>query len=196
MDTDVGAIRRLAARYSPAQRRTIDAALHLFADHGVAGTSLQMIADAVGVTKAAIYHQFATKEAIVLGAIEMQLQPLEAALEDAEAAEAKGPGLQAREALLARVIDSVVGNRRALSTLQSDPVLLRLLGEHPPSRQLWVRLYSVLLGDDLDEAARVRAAVLSAAIGSVAHPFVIDLDNDTLRDELLQVTRRLIFRPG
>jgi AcrR family transcriptional regulator len=32
----------------------LDAALDLFAEHG--GTSLQMIADAIGITKAAVYH--------------------------------------------------------------------------------------------------------------------------------------------
>ena len=34
------------------------------------GTSLQMIADAMGVTKAAVYHQFHTKEEIVLAVAE------------------------------------------------------------------------------------------------------------------------------
>jgi AcrR family transcriptional regulator len=188
-----GTLRDLAARYSTAQRRTIDAALALFADHGVGGTSLQMIADALGVTKAAVYHQFPTKEAIVRGVIEVQLQPLEQALEQAEAA---GPSLRARQDLLAAVIDSVVKNRRALSTLQHDPVLFRVLEEHEPSRRMWVRLFSDLLGDHLNEPARVRAAVLSAAFGAVAHPFVIDLDNDSLREELLRVTSRLIFKPG
>jgi AcrR family transcriptional regulator len=47
---------------SAAQTRILIAALNLFADHGVSGTSLQMIADALGVTKAAVYHQFKTKD--------------------------------------------------------------------------------------------------------------------------------------
>ena len=75
-------------------------------------------------------------------------------------------------------------------------MLFRLIGEYAPSRQLFTRIFAVLLGDDLGEQARVRAAVLSAAIGSVGHPFVIDLDNDTVRDELLKVSRGLIFRLG
>jgi len=186
-------LRELAARYSPAQRRTIDAALRLFAEHGVGGTSLQMIADAVGVTKAAIYHQFSTKEAIVLGVLEVELQPLEEALEAAGSADLNP---RAREEMLARVIDTVMANRHALGTLQSDPVLFRLLGEHEPSRRLWVQLFSELLGDDLGPRARVRAAVLSAAIGAAAHPFVVDLDDDTLRDELLRVTLTLISQPS
>ena len=190
---DVETLRERADRYSPAQRRTIDAALTLFAAHGVGGTSLQMIADAVGVTKAAIYHQFSTKEAIVLGVIDVKLQPLEDALEAAESADLTQ---SAREAMLARVIDTVVSNRRALGTLQNDPALFRLLGELEPSRRLWVRLFSELLGDDLGPQARVRAAVLSAAIGAAAHPFVVDLDDDTLRDELLEITRGLVFGAG
>lgn len=177
------------AAFSPAQRRTLDAALGLFARHGVGGTSLQMIAHAVGVTKAAIYHQFPTKDAIVRAVIDVQVQPLVAAL---EAAEAAGPSAEARRVLLAEIVDTVVGNRRALSTLQSDPVLLRLLGEHEPSRRFWARLFSVLVGHDLDGPARVRAAVLSAAIGSVAHPYVLDLDNDVVRAELLALTEPLL----
>jgi AcrR family transcriptional regulator len=186
-------LRERAARYTPAQRLTIDVALDLFADHGVSGTSFQMIADAVGVTKAAIYHQFGTKDAIVLAVLEVQLQPLEAAVDDAERT---GATLQSRETLLARVIDIVVGNRRALSTLQRDPILFRLVEEDDLARRLFTRIFAVLLDDDVRHHARVRAAVLSAAIGAVAHPFVADLDNETLRDDLLDVTRKLIFKPS
>jgi AcrR family transcriptional regulator len=46
-----------SARYTPARTQVIEAALALFAEHGIDGTSLQMIADAMGVTKAAVYHQ-------------------------------------------------------------------------------------------------------------------------------------------
>jgi hypothetical protein len=49
---------------SVAQTRILVATLDLFGDHGVSGTSLQMIADAIGVTKAAVYHQSAGKGSI------------------------------------------------------------------------------------------------------------------------------------
>jgi AcrR family transcriptional regulator len=80
----------------------MDAAMKLIADHGVGGTSLQMIADTVGVTKAAIYHQFKTKEQIVIALTERELGGLEEAL---EAAEAEDHPPRARELLLDRVID-------------------------------------------------------------------------------------------
>lgn len=149
-----------------------------------------MIADALGITKAAVYHQFPTKDAIVVAVIEVNLVPIEQAL---EVAEATGLTDDARETLLASVIEAVVGNRFMLSTLQADPALFRVLAEHETSRHLWVRLFSFLLGDDLDAHERVRAAVLSAAIGAVAHPFVRDLDDDQLAVELLGITRRLVF---
>jgi len=186
-------LRELAGQYSAAQLRTVDAALELFADHGVGGTSLQMIADTLGVTKAAVYHQFNTKDAIVLAVIEVYLASLEEALEEAEAA---GGTPKARAALLSRVIDGAVERRQAVSTLQNDPVVVRVLNEYEPSRQLWGRLFAVVLGDDLDDRARVRAAVLSAAIGSVGHAFVTDVDDETLKTQLRDVTRRLILLPG
>ena len=56
-----------------AQTRVLDAALVLIAEHGVSGTSLQMIADAMGVTKAAVYRQFRTKDEIVIAITEREM---------------------------------------------------------------------------------------------------------------------------
>ena len=173
---------------SAAQTRILDAALQLIAEHGVGGTSLQMIADAIGVTKAAVYHQFKTKEQIVIALTERELGSLEEAL---EAAEAHNHRTQAREVLLARVIDLAVERRGAASTLQFDPVIVRLLAEHEPFQQFIQRLYGVLV-DDAAEDARVSAAMLSGAIAvGVVHPLVADIDDDMLRAQLLRITHRL-----
>src|SRR5215813_10573621 len=97
------------ARYSAAQKRVINAALDLFAEHGVGGTSLQMIADHIGVTKAAVYHQFKTKDEIVLAVAEGELANLEAAVEAAEGE--TDPG-RARDLLVSRIVDLAVERRR------------------------------------------------------------------------------------
>jgi len=173
---------------SAAQTRILDAALQLIAVHSVGGTSLQMIADAIGVTKAAVYHQFKTKEQIVIALTERELGSLEEAL---EAAEAHDHRTQAREVLLARVIDLAVERRGVASTLQFDPVIVRLLAEHEPFQQFIQRLYGVLV-DDAAEDARVTAAMLSGAIAvGVVHPLVADIDDDMLRAQLLRITHRL-----
>lgn len=185
---------RFIAR-SPAQTRILDAALQLIAEHGVGGTSLQMIADAIGVTKAAVYHQFKTKEQIVIALTERELGGLEEAL---EAAETQVHQPRARELLLERVIDVAVERRGAASTLQFDPVIVRLLAEHRPFQQFIARLYGVLV-DDAAEDARVSAAMLSGAIAvGVMHPLVADIDDESLRSQLRRITRRLIGaeRPG
>jgi AcrR family transcriptional regulator len=179
-------------RYSEAQMRVLIAALDLFAEHGVNGTSLQMIADDIGVTKAAVYHQFRTKEAIVVGAVEIELGNLEGAL---EAAEADAGGPEAVETLLNQVIKLAIGRRRLVGTLQHDPVIIRLLGDHQPFQQFMQRLFTVLLGGKFDAQSRVRAAMIAAAIGgAVTHPLVADLDDETLRSELLGLTQRLLGR--
>ena len=181
-----------AVHRSAAQHRILDAALTLIADYGVGGTSLQMIADEVGVTKAAVYHQFKTKEEIVIALTERELGRLDDALEAAEAEESRP---RAREVLLSRVIDMAVERRQAAATLQFDPVIIRLLAEHEPFQQFLTRLYGVLLGD-ADDEARVPAAMLSGAIGTaVMHPLVGDVDDDELRSQLLLLTRRLLALP-
>jgi AcrR family transcriptional regulator len=187
------AIRFSSITRTAAQTRVLDAAFNLIAQHGVSGTSLQMIADAIGVTKAAVYRQFKSKDDIVIALTERELGGLEAAL---EAAEAEKSVTRARELLLGKVIDIAVARRRMMSVLQFDPVIVRFLAEHEPFQQFVSRLYTVLLGDT-DPVARVPAAMLSGAISAgVMHPLVADIDDDTLRADLLRTTRRILNLPA
>lgn len=193
IETPEGRRRLGGVARTPAQTRILNAALDLIADHGVSGTSLQMIADAVGVTKAAVYHKFKTKEEIVIAVTETELAKLEDAL---EAAEAEQDPLQARKVLLTRVIDMAVKRRRWVRTLQNDPVIVRLLGEHEPFRQFISRLYGVLLDEHDDTEARISAALFSGAIaGTVMNPLVDDIDDATLRSALIHLTQRMLNLP-
>ena len=175
---------------SAAQARIINAALDLFTRHGVGGTSLQMIADAIGVTKAAVYHQYNTKEEIVLAAAEAELARLEAVI---DAAEAEPTRKRARESLVTGIVDLAVERRRTMSTLLSDPVIIGFFAEHEAFREVMHRLRRLLIGDDAGPEASVRTAMLIAAIsGAVMHPFVAGLDDDTLRAQLLHLARRFL----
>ncbi len=179
---------------SAAQARIIAAALDLFARHGVGGTSLQMIADEIGVTKAAVYHQYNTKDEIVLAAAEAELARL---TEIVDAAEREPSRKRARDVLLAGVVDLAVDSRRTASTILSDPVIVGFFAEHEEFRDVTQRLRRLLAGDEAGPEARVRMAMLVAAIsGAVMHPFVADLDDDMLRVELLRLARRFLGLPG
>lgn len=178
---------------SAAQTRIIDAARELFAAHGVGGTSLQMIADAIGVTKAAVYHQYRTKEEIVLVVAEAELADVEAAVALAE--EEPTPA-GARLVLVTRMVDLAVTRRRVESSLLGDPVIIRFFAHHEPFRRVMGRLSAVLMGEDAGPDARVPAAMLTAAIGgAVMHPLVADLDDATLRSQLLLLARRFLDLP-
>ena len=182
--------RRISAARSAAETRIIDAALDLFAKHGISGTSLQMIADAVGVTKAAVYHQYNTKDEIILAVAEVVLTGLETALTAAEAERSRS---RAREALVSQMIDLAVERRRMAGILQRDPIMLRFLEEHEPFRRVMERVNRMLMGGVSTPQARVRAATLAAAIaGAVIHPLVLDLDDESLRSELLKQARKLL----
>lgn len=176
-----------------AQTRVLDAALKLIAERGVSGTSLQMIADVMGVTKAAVYRQFKTKEEIVIAITEREMGRLEDAL---EAAEAAGNGLRSREILLDRMIDQAIERRGVVSALQFDPVIIRLQAEHQPFQRFIERLYAALLGTEAGPEARLHAAMLSSAISvAVMHPLVADIDAETLRAQLIRMSRRMLDLP-
>jgi AcrR family transcriptional regulator len=189
--SDVAAVRDARpVAPSAAQARIITAALDLFARHGVGGTSLQMIADEIGVTKAAVYHQYKTKDEIVLAAAEAELARLAAVIDTAEALPSR---TRARGALIAGIVDLAVDRRRTTSTILSDPVIVGFFTDHAAFRDVMLRLRRLLIGDDGGPEARVRTAMLIAAIsGAVMHPFVVDLDDDMLRAELLRLARRFL----
>ena len=112
------------------------------------------------------------------------------------AAEAESSPEQARETLLRGIVDLAVERRRMESTLVGDPVIIRYFASHEPYRQVLRRLYRQVMGDDDDPDARVDAAMLTAAIGgAVMHPIVVDLDDDTLRTQLLRLARRFLGLP-
>ena len=70
-----------------------------------------------------------------------------------------------------------------------EPVLL---AEHEQFQHFMSRLYRVLLGE-LDDDGRVAGAMLSGAISTaVMHPLVADIDDETLRAKVIEMTRRII----
>ena len=183
-----------AAPRSAAQMRTLKAALDLFADHGVGATSYQMIADAIGVTKGAIYHQFKTKDELIIAVAEMELAKVEDTL---QAAEIDDDPERGHELLLNRIIDHAIEHRRTAKTFQFDPVLGRLLSDHEPFQGFVERLYGKLIGSEGGSDAMVRMAAVACVVGgTVAHPLVEEVDDETLRTQMLGMVRQLIDLPA
>ena len=88
------------------------------------------------------------------------------------------------------VVDLSVDRRRTVSVILSDPVVLRVFAGHDRYQQVVDRL-STLLGHDAGPHPRLQTAMFMAALsGAVMHPMLADLDDETLRTELLRLARR------
>ncbi|HEY0239004.1 MAG TPA: helix-turn-helix domain-containing protein [Friedmanniella sp.] len=81
--TSVGEASPLTARRARTRARLMDAAVTVFAERGVIGSSVEEICEAAGFTRGAFYSNFADKDALVLALIEQSI-----AAEYAAAAEA------------------------------------------------------------------------------------------------------------
>ena len=173
-----------------AQWRVITAALKLFAEHGVGGTSLRMIAAELGVTVAAVYHQYHAKDELIFAAVESQLRRLEEVVENAEA---EPTARRAREALINGIVELTIGVGGSMTAVLNDPAVTGSFRRHAGYRDLLRRTRLVLMGEGATKEAQVRTATLLAALnGTATHPLVAHLDQATLRSELLNLAHRLM----
>jgi AcrR family transcriptional regulator len=86
-----------AAHLGPERRRplVLDAALHLFVEHGYRGTSMEGIADAAGVTKPVVYRCYPNKQELFRALLEREEQRLLASVSDALPSELDPSDLEA-----------------------------------------------------------------------------------------------------
>ncbi|EYF01855.1 TetR/AcrR family transcriptional regulator [Chondromyces apiculatus] len=176
--------------------RLLDTALKLFSEHGMEGASLQMIADHLGVTKAAVYYHFKTKdeiaEAVAAPAIQQMIQIVH------EASLKRSRGAQ-RDHALAGFVDLIVRHRMLVGLFNSDPWFKRIIDrawQTSPRGDLRTRMKTLFAGPDPSIADAITVHIVLAGLGTAGGaPEFADLDDDTLRQHLLDVGRRLLGRP-
>lgn len=184
----------MTATKGETRQRLLDTALGLFTVHGVEGTSLQMIADALGVTKAAVYYHFRTKDEITEAVAEPAIDELSAILDRASTITRPGPRA---DYVIDGFVDLVIRNRVLVAVLCSDPGVTRAVDRviHGGGNVL-DRLLAMLHGPDADEATRVAAHVALAGVAMAGgSPSLSLLDDDALRHHLSDIMRRLLGRP-
>ena len=177
------------------ETRIVGVAVDLFATRGIDATSLQMIADALGITKGAVYYHFKTKHEIVLAVCADSFDALEAAVAEAETIESVTSRERALDRLVPRLVALAVESRSVFSKLRFDPVMVRLMADDARYEELLARLDRLLGGDAPDAEARVRtAAAISALAGAPVHHLVAGLDDTALRAHLTTVLREIVRR--
>ena len=112
-------MRRTKVQSEQTRREILDAARAVFADHGVARTSLEHIARAAGVTRGAIYWHFANKAELFAAMREQVHVPLVDQTDFAllQRAEDEDP-LDAVERFLIALIDGALNDERTRATFE------------------------------------------------------------------------------
>lgn len=169
--------------------RLIDVAVDLFTRHSFAGTSLQMIADELGFTKAAIYHHFRTREQLLAAILEPILDELRAVIESAEKKRTRNARA---EHMLSGYAVLAVRNRGLVAVLAADPGVVSVLTERAEWGDLIKRQLKLLADVDPGPAGEIKAAMVFAGMAGAAGPSGANLDDDVLRDHLLHAGRRTL----
>lgn len=170
--------------------RLLTCALRLFALHSFAGTSLQMIADNLGVTKAAIYHHFKTRDDILTAVLKPALEELRDLITAAEAH--RTPHARA-DALLVGFVDMTVRHRELIGIIGIDPGVAHALSTHPDIAELFGKPLTLLAAAEPSPAGEINASLALSGIACTASsPMLTHLDDETLRDHLLAAGRRLL----
>ncbi|WP_314137999.1 helix-turn-helix domain-containing protein [uncultured Plantibacter sp.] len=169
--------------------RLLDAATDLFAEQGVSATSLQAIADRLGVTKAAVYHQFSSKEAIVLAVAEPIIERLRSIADRAEALDE--PASVA--AVIEGLVDLVIDERGIAAVVRLDPAMVRTLDDHEPYRRQIARIDRLLLGPDPTVGRRIAFGFAGGGIMAAGSLAALDeVPTDVLRAELIDAMTRAL----
>ncbi|BBX32735.1 TetR family transcriptional regulator [Mycolicibacterium mageritense DSM 44476 = CIP 104973] len=176
-----------------ARERVLEAALSLFAEHGVKGTSLQMIADRLGVSKAAVYYQFHSKDDIVLAVIQPVFDDM---LRLVRIAEAMSTPEARREAAISGMVELAVRHRRVTAVFHGDPVIDTIVHSRAELEATIERLTAILLGPEPDVANRIVISMLASGVyGSATDPELNDVSDEDLHRVLLDCTQRLLRAP-
>lgn len=170
------------------RQRLIEAAVDLFTTHSFAGTSLQMIADELGFTKAAIYHHFRTREQLLDAVVGPILEQLAVAIDAAE--QLRGVHTRA-DHILTSYAQLAVDNR-VVAVLAADPAVAEMLRTRREWDELIERQMALLADVEPGPAGKVKAAVVLAGIAGASGPTFVALDRDTLREHLVDAGRKAL----
>ena len=169
--------------------RILDISRELFAAQGYGSTSIAMIAEQLGTSKAALYYHFKSKEEI----LDALLNEPFAAMQDFRD-ECTKPGAKP-EVILGGLIDFVSGPASCLSSFENDPSVLQEWADRHNLKEEWERLVSALAGPkpSLSKVIRARAALAAAKQGTMT---ALEMSSGTLtksaRAEVLAAALRTL----
>ncbi len=137
-------------------------AVELFTEHGYEGTSLREIAERLGVTKAALYYHFKSKEDIIQSLVEDYQAQMDELIAWA-AAQPRTP--QARREILAHYLRIVAERDQVFRMLHQNQAMLNTMASALKTLKTSPRrLAEQLTGPDAPLRERIRAMMTLGAI--------------------------------
>jgi AcrR family transcriptional regulator len=131
------------------RREVLELSGHLFATHGYRSTSLELVADGLGVTRQALYYHFKNKGEILGALFEQMMTKLETGV--ASAADGYGPEPRLIRMLRAHVEVTVANPDLVALLLNERPEIARIERLHAAKRR---RDYARLFLDAFEEGVR------------------------------------------
>jgi len=164
-------------------------AVELFTEHGYEGTSLREIAERLGVTKAALYYHFRSKEDIVRSLVEDFYGQIDALIAWGRAQPRTD---EIRREIICRYVRIVAEGDQAFRMLHQNQAAVNTMASAKSRGELFKeRMYSLvelLTEPDAPVQERVRAAMTLGGI-SVGWMFFVDQVPD--RSQLSDIVRSL-----
>ncbi|WP_157254282.1 TetR family transcriptional regulator [Nonomuraea typhae] len=172
-------------------QRILEAARTLFAARGYRATSMQAIADQVGITKAALYYHFDSKEEILRRLTVPLLDELEEVLAGAESCDGAE---EVRWRAIEGYVDVHLRHRHTLTMLVKDMTLLAQAPIADRFRAAIALANELVAGPGRGLEERVRACQVVAGL---ADPVLLFRDEpaERLRELILDGARALLDAP-
>jgi len=168
----------------------VETAQRLFAEFGYDATSLQMIADAMGLTKAAVYYYFRVKSEILFEIVMPGIQRLEGLLDEVATMRSR----RARtEHLVNGYVDFLIENRKCPPLATADPAAKRNKLDEAGAA-LRRRALTLLFGDNPTGAERLAFSLTFS--GPDRLPDLADLSDEELREALQTTLLRTMRIPS
>lgn len=177
-----------AAQAEQTRQQILETAQRLFIELGYDATSLQRIADEMGLTKAAVYHHFRAKSDILHAAMQPGIDRMKSLLDEAATMRARRARI---EYVVTGVVDFLVTNRHYAVMASNDPAAKRNKLDED-SVKLRRRGLVLFYGEHPTGVERV---LYSAAFGIVdSLPELVDLSDEELREALQVTMLRILLR--
>lgn len=153
---------RTDGRTTDTRARIEATALDLFTSKGFAATSLRDIADALGITKAALYYHFPAKADIAAALVQPFIHDIDAFMTQT------GNESRPPRRILEAYLDTLIGHVDVLVAIMRDSTLLAHIDLESAAVRWIEHLPELLVGADPSPAERLGATIAVAGLSRAA----------------------------